>query len=317
MRGLVFLVAAAFLLAGCSAGGSDPVVTAEGNGVDFSDVEVQVSASTGAIRGVVVDEAIRPIAKAKVAVSAAGVNKTGDTDEGGRFAFSGLKPGTYFIRAEHLLYEAVQVSAEVAAGVEPAITKVQMKAKFDQKPFHQQMKFQGFIACGYQAVLLTAPCVTDYSTVACAGGCVPEAHDTLTGIQGDHRAINTTVDAQWQTIVMEMTWEPNGQGTSDEMGMLLSYDQRTASEWFGNVEGPRPLMLRFETGAKHPSSQGTKRPMVEVEGAQDLLILGSIKGSQEDVGVNVNQDFTIIQTNFYNAKPPADWSFIRGDPFPF
>lgn len=315
MRGLAPLVALALLLAGCSSDGTEAVVTEQGS-IDFSDVEVEVSATTGAIRGVVVDDAIRPIAEVKVAVNAAGVNQTGATDGDGRFAFSDLKPGTYFIRAEHLLYETTQVSVEVAAGVEPSITKVLMKAKFDQKPYHQQMKFQGFIACGYQAVLISAPCVTDYTTIACAGGCVPPAHDTLAGAQGDLRALNTTVEAQWQSIVLEMTWEPNGQGTSDQMGMLLSYDQRTASEWFGNVEGANPLLLRFETGEKHPSSQGTKRPMVEPEGAQDLLILGSIKG-ESDVGVNVNQDFTIIQTNFYNAKPPEGWSFIRGDPMPF
>jgi hypothetical protein len=316
MRGLSLLLVAAWLLAGCSSsGGGDSVVTETGT-IDFAGVDVEVSSTTGAIRGVVVDEAIRPIAEAEVAVTSGGMNKTAATDAAGRFAFSDLKPGTYFIRAQHLLYDSVQVSVEVQAGVEPAITKVQMKAKFDQKPFHHQFKFQGFIACGYQAVVVTAPCVTDYTTIACAGGCVPPAHDTLTGIQGDHRAINTTVEAQWQTMVLEMTWEPNGQGTSDEMGMLLSYYGRTASEWFGNTEGARPLLLRFEVGEKHPSSQGTERPMVEPEGAQDLMILASVKG-ENDVGVNVNQDFTIVQTNFYNAKPPEDWSFVRGDPMPF
>src|SRR5688572_21153311 len=70
---------------------------------DFGDLGVAPTDTRGILVGVVVDEAIRPIAEAKVALNAGGgapMEKT--TDAEGRFAYGDLEPGTYFLSASHL-----------------------------------------------------------------------------------------------------------------------------------------------------------------------------------------------------------------------
>lgn len=271
----------------------------------------------GAIRGLVVDVAIHPIANVLVTLTEG--NRTATTDIQGHFSFGDVQPGTHFLRATHLLYHAVQVVVEVRAGDnQPDYSKVQMVPVFTKKPYVEQVRFKGLIECGYSAVIITAPCVTDYSTIACAGGCVKEAHYALVHAQGDQRAFNTTVGADWQTIVIEITFQSNGQGTSDRMGVLMSYYARNAGHWFGSAEGKNPVLLRFEVGERAPSQQGDDRPLVNATGNDDLLILASIATAEgQEAGVGVAQEFEVIQTNFYNAKPPAGWSFVGGSAMPF
>jgi hypothetical protein len=313
MRSVLLAAMAVVLLSGCTTSGSNSPVDPDA----FKGIDVNVSATTGGIRGIVVDQAITPIAKVAVALATPTGNKTATTDAQGRFSFGELQPGTYFLSFKHLLYKPVQSSIEVKAGVDPPITRVQMEALFSAKPYHEQFKFKGIIACGYQGPIITAPCLTDYSTVACNGGCVPQAHDALTHAQGDNRAFGSSVGPNWQTVIVEMVFQSNGQGTSDQMGELISYQNRTAADWFGNAEGTSPILLRLETGVKTDSQQG-EPDTIKAEGQNDLLILGSVKSaSGQEAGVGINQEFQIFQTNFYNAKPPADWSFANGDDFPF
>ncbi|MEK6985126.1 MAG: carboxypeptidase-like regulatory domain-containing protein [Candidatus Thermoplasmatota archaeon] len=308
MRGL--LVATLMLLAGCAAA-NDATLPSET--ADFEDFDGEATATTGIIRGVVVDTTITPIAKALVSISGATKNDV-ETDAQGRFLVEGLEPGTYLLKSTHLLYEDAQTSVEVVANVnEPPVTKLQMEAKFTATPFHTQQKFVGYIACGYQAVLLTAPCVTDYTSILpiCPGGCANELRE----VQGDQRAFPTTVDAGWETIVLELTFEPITQGTADQMGILLSFEMRTASDWYAQVDGPSPVILRVETGVEHETQQGDF-PMVDPNGQADLTMLGSLSSS-EGLGIGIQQKFELIKTDFYNAKPPEGWSFVNGDPFPF
>jgi hypothetical protein len=302
------------LLSGCTASSSKGTATAG----EFDGLQVSVSATTGAIRGIVVDQAIKPIAKATVALNNGNTNKTATTDDQGRFTFSDLPAGTYFLAVKHLLYKATQQSVDVKAGIaDPPITKVQLEALFSGKPYHDQVKFKGIIACGYQAPIITATCIVDYSTIVCAGGCVPQAHDTLNHAEGDNRAFDTSVGPGWQTIVTELVFQSNGQGTTDRMGVLMSFHNRTASDWFGTAEGLSPVLLRLETGVVGPSQQG-KPDMIAPEGRNDLLILASIKDSEgQQTGFGVNQEFQVFQSSFYNAKPAEGWSFAKGDEFPF
>jgi Carboxypeptidase regulatory-like domain len=302
----------AILLSGCSGSGSSATTNDVGQ---FKDKEVKISGTTGAIRGIVVDQAIVPIPKVAVNVGTPTGNKTAETDTQGRFVFSELPAGTYFLTFKHLLYRTVQQSIDVQAGVEPPISRVQMDALFTAKPYHDQVKFKGFIACGYNAATVTAPCVTDYTQVAqpCNGGCAPQ----LRSVQGDNRVLRTKVDANWQTIVLDMTFTPNGNGNTKEMGLLLRWGTGSASEWFGTTDGASPLQLRFETGVTHTSEAGSRQRQVNVSGESDLDILGSITADNGALGASVNQEFLVFHTNFYNAKPPEKWSFAKGDDFPF
>src|SRR5687767_10257567 len=84
-------------LPGGSGGGGDSEDPAAG--VDFDELELEATATTGVIRGIVVDEAIRPVAGAEVGTTlpdGAGARNTTSADDGA-FGFDGLPPGTYFL----------------------------------------------------------------------------------------------------------------------------------------------------------------------------------------------------------------------------
>jgi hypothetical protein len=102
------------------------------------------------------------------------------------------------------------------------------------------------------------------------------------------------------------------------MGLLISYEKRTAGEWYATSEGKSPVLIHLQSGVQDPSEQGDTKLMVDPAGQTDLQILGSIAASEgQEAGVGVNQEFQVFQTNFYNAQPPATWSFANGDEFPF
>jgi hypothetical protein len=309
MRSPILAAVAVLLLSGCVSSGSTSSTTAD----PFSGVTGE--GNTRGIRGIVVDQAIVPVAKVAVTLELAAGNRTATTDAQGRFLFGDLPAGTYFLTFKHLLYKTARSSVELKEGVEPPITRVQLEALFTAKPYHEQFKFKGIIACGYEAVLISAPCVTDYSSISptCPGGCAP----ALRSVQGDNRAFTSSVGPNWQTMVVELLFQSNGQGTSDRMGVLLSYEARTASDWFAVESGTSPVLLRLESGVKHPTQQGEPE-LLDPAGRNDLQLLGSVRSAEgQDAGAGINQEFQVFQTNFYNAKPPEAWSFANGDEFPF
>jgi hypothetical protein len=305
--GRAALILLALVLAGCS-GTSRPTTLPEG-----------VSATTGAIQGIVVDPAIAPIAKVHVTLALpAGGNKTATTDAGGRFSFGDLAPGTYLLAFEHLLYVPTRTVAEVRPGVDPAPTRVQMAPVFTATPYHEQLKYKGSLLCGYGTPATSSICVLDYTQLVCGGGCAPSEHDRLQHLQGDRRSFNLTVGANWATLVLEVAFDPPSAGNAESMLMSLSYTGRTSSESFGSVSGPSPLLLRFETSVKHPTEQGAKRPLINASGESDLyLFLNEASGPNSPVAFAYQQDLQVFETTFYNAKPPEGWSFAKGDEFPF
>jgi hypothetical protein len=92
---LVALLAAA-LLAGCS--GSNPSDKSSTEPT-FDDLGLQATSSTGVIRGVVVDDAIRPVAGATVSLTGESTGETVST-AAGTFGFDALAPGTYFLKVD-------------------------------------------------------------------------------------------------------------------------------------------------------------------------------------------------------------------------
>lgn len=125
------------LLAGCSGGGGGP----EGTGPTPEDVDPG-STVRGAISGVVVDDAIRPIGGAVVTLTSTGANAT--TDEDGQFSFLDLEPGFYAMTAAAPLYLPTQVTADVVAGQATKV-KVQLVPDPTPQPYHITVKHDGFM----------------------------------------------------------------------------------------------------------------------------------------------------------------------------
>jgi hypothetical protein len=299
------------VLAGCADDGSGGDETASTE--DFSDLGVEATDDTGVILGVVVDTSIRPIKDAEVTIVADGTNKTTTTDAEGRFAFGELAPGFYIVSAKHLLYAPAQTQAEVVAGEDqPRVTRLLLERLFAQDPYMgPPIKFEGFIQCGYEIQGISSLCFNDYETLL-----VPDIPPTLKEVF-DNRGYVTQVEANWQTLIFELTWKPSAQGTSEEMFVLVSFWNRTASDWYGQEGGSNPVLIRFETGEVHPTADD-EDPMIPPEGHPDLYAYGGIaRPSSQPAAIGFSQTFTIYQNSFFFGKPPEGWSFVNGDEDPF
>lgn len=142
VRPLALLAVLGLLLAGCSdkAPVDDGLRLPDGSTVPLDGSGT--SATTGAIAGVVVDEAIRPVPGALV--SAIGVDATATTDDSGVFHLGDLAPGflAFTVGADGFL--AIQASAEVVAG-KVVQSKVQLVRDTSPQPYHQTYALDGLM----------------------------------------------------------------------------------------------------------------------------------------------------------------------------
>src|SRR5688572_6819746 len=156
MRWLPSLLVAA-LLAGCSSPPSDGPEPAEP--ADFEELDLVATSTTGVIRGVVVDVAIRPVANASITLTPG--DQTTRSTATGTFGFESLEPGTYFLKVEKIGYNSTQTSTEVAAGVaEPEIVKVLLTSVPGTQPYVEVLTFTAFITCGVAVVVSSVGCNT-------------------------------------------------------------------------------------------------------------------------------------------------------------
>lgn len=318
------------LLAGCG----DKASTDDTRTGNFDDLDVEATATTGVIRGVVVDERIVPVAGATIQLGGATEQKETTSDDQGRFGFEDLAPGTYFLTAKHLLYTEVQTTVEVVAGdSEPPVTKVLLVRRFSQDPFHEEHAHNGFIQCNQAGIAYgSAPCVTDFSSLAIgyvppgnrpcqpgvrccnAAGCFPE----LRQLQDEERGFTVTLNPGWQALVWEMTWKESSD-TFDNLGLTVSYNvtERCACHNYASLGGPSPFRLQIDLGVDHEDSNGNEPELIPPEGLPAMYYFVGTRQTSNAPAVAVNQQFQLFGNFFFYGVPPEGWSFVNGDPYPF
>jgi hypothetical protein len=325
---LVSILLVMVTLAGCSDKAGK--ATADPDDVDFGEVPVEVTEDTGAIRGVVLNDAIVPVAGAFVQVLGSPLNAT--TDSQGRFVFSKVVPGTYFLAVSKDLHQATQTQVNVVAGAkEPPILKVQLVRDYPQDPYMAApIEMVGFFTCtqaggivwGYSSSpchMFTVPQLGPQDTCASAGVCLDQT-----------RVFHANVGPGWQTMVFEMTWEASATGTSEKLGMTVSenYDTRSASHIFASYGSGDPVLFRLEVGEPGPLASGPSgdKQMVPPEGMQDMSMFMSVRQPdpicvatvcRAPPALAVDQEFRAWVTQFYYAPAPEGWSFMAGSPDPF
>ncbi len=140
----------ALALAGCSGGGGD-----DGPQLDVTD-------TTGGIRGVVVDLAVTPVEGATVALN---TGATATTAADGLFTFTGLAPGEYFLTTQKIGYIGSQATALVVAGIpDPPIVKVVLERIVGFNPYVETFKMAGFYECAFALPVITDGCDFAYRT---------------------------------------------------------------------------------------------------------------------------------------------------------
>lgn len=156
----------AIALAGCAGGGGgdqpDPA-----QDIDFDGLGLQATGTTGIIRGVVVDAAVRPVGAATIDLRGADKTLQATSTAEGAFGFDALPPGDYFLTASKPGYLETQQSTNVVAGVaEPPIVKILLEADPAARPYVEANLLAGFMECSVRPMFIALQCgFTDASEV--------------------------------------------------------------------------------------------------------------------------------------------------------
>jgi hypothetical protein len=316
MRVPLALVAVLVVLAGCTGTPADPASDAEE--AAFDDLGLAATSTTGLIRGVVVDEAIRPLAGASIeARGPAGEELSATSGEVGAFGFDGLPPGTYFLKVRKLGYHEVQQSAEVVAGVaEPAIAKVVLPADAAGIPFAVTLTWDGFVQCSTDVVAACAGPDAG-SQIACSattGGQppvppspVPVCMGNVTGEDFDEWY---QVDGVPTYLQVEMAWE-----TTQTVSQTFSINVRAAERetYLGGfyefsidgASGPSPLTVKVDAEDIEDAEVGNRTGLITA------VFSGAAENNPTGIGgFVVQQRFSVFITLFYGYQPPEDWTFV-------
>lgn len=272
----------AALLAGCS---DDP--TPEGPEVICDDCGT-VTATTGVIRGVVVDQAIIPIEG--VTVRIASVDLETQTDADGVFFFDDLEPGTYFLEVSKPGYDSVQASVEVQAGVEPSIQRIQIAFQPGAQPYYEILPFRGHLQCNVVAYQFFMPCT------------IP-----LVGPVGDDD--------------YENEWDFTQDADHVQAVLVWKATQSFGTELYLNIYEPGDYDIVAWGGGLSPVVVDANATQLAPINAADKLAI-EVSGNGESVvdnqaGVAVDQGFEVYAVVFYNFVPDEGYNYYEdGEPTP-
>ena len=279
MRWLVGVLLAASVLAGCAGGEGDPEA-GKGPGSDpFAGLteDVDVASGKGAIVGVVVDAAIRPLSNATVELTSMGLNSS--TDGEGRFVINDLEPGTYFLQATARRHASTQVSVEVLAG-EATPVRILLVALETAEPYHTVLHFAGhadpWLGFGSFAVEVIAPGTLGCT---CAWNITPDP-----GVVGfTFEAIGTNdIDYSASPVYGNLYWEFVGDALGENQDIRSSH-------------GSFPL---YETFERDSFANETTTWLARIT---------------PGLFVHANMDFDLYLTVWYHEPQPEGWSFVAGD----
>lgn len=314
-------------LAGC---GGKKIETTDSPEPTFG---VKATATTGIIRGVVVDQAVHPIGAAKVLVNVQGKPPlTTNTTKEGLFGFQGLAPGTYFVTATKLGFSSAQTSVEVQAGVdEPKAIKLQLTADPSQLPYVEIYHFEGFVECSVSAIYLgAAACAVPN---AFCGPLDPVPASGPCNVTKDNFLASYTPSGNMSFAQSEMVWTST-QASGDIMNLEYAvpptpYVQNgssspvtvkaNASILKANVNADSPnLIVRVFAGGVSGTNPGDfPDPSSATCTAGVFCVCTGPDGSCQvgGAGVTFEQKIDIYTVLFYGFRPPTDYSFVKdGEP---
>lgn len=280
---LVALMAPAMALAGCSDGGGP-----ERGPEDLPDAydDIVTSQDKGAIVGIVVNEAIVPLAGVKVSLQ--GVGDEALTDDQGAFLFNDLEPGTYFLLASKLGYQPAQASAEAHAGdAEPPLVRIQLIADPQNLPYATTEVWEGFVSCA---------ATVGADGVASAGGHIC---DESVGSRYIHEF--AFADGRFPDYVQdELVWD-NTQPLGDQLSP--GYYRGGVTDW-KSATGTSPVLL---------SATGDELRAEEAERGENLtsVVVRVFPGTDTGAVATYNQAFVIYHTTFYGFEPRDGWRFTE------
>jgi hypothetical protein len=291
---LVALAATAALLAGCSSGPAKPAAAPD---TDFTDLDLAATSTTGLVRGIVVDQAIRPVAAATVTLTPGG--RAAQTTAEGTFGFDGLEPGTYFLHASKTGYNATQTATDVVAGVaEPPVVKVLMAQNPATTPYVEALTFNGFLSLGAAVV------ATSIGTTI-----LPQTAQAL----GDASIWTVTYSVLPLWAQGELVWEQN----QPAGGELIWEMTDTSNTHYGYRETTvSPALAYWNTTTLAEHNETTLDPGQGIAyrffgGPHPLCTTPPPAPNNFGCGLTFQQRADAYIHSFYNFVPPEGWRFTK------
>ncbi|MEA3137822.1 MAG: Carboxypeptidase regulatory-like domain [Thermoplasmata archaeon] len=319
MRGPVVVVVG-ILLSGCAADSQQ--------GAD----DLALEGSAGVLAGLVVDDAIRPVAGAAINVTGQGASLNTTSDDRGQFRLEGLAPGAYLVRASKEFYSGHEQAVIVETGVdEPELVRFQLVFEASSVPFATVYKYEGFHECGLNFIRVCSNINIATWIVICGstGGAV-----CVGNVTGDRSLFFQRIDGTPSFIQAELFWEAtldSGRALSLVIGGGNESELNSGfASGYNYTEGESPLMLRITNHEGEASwcyqnvddcevpetlnytrigSERTLLGQVDAGPTQEVGGCGTISPCQ--LGASVQQKFTMITTVFYGYEPPDDWRFTE------
>jgi hypothetical protein len=308
--GVLLLASVAF--AGC-ASRAGPVAN------PIQDVHVAATATTGVIRGIVVDTAIHPLAGARLTLKVGERMMETNSSALGGFGFAGLPAGTYFVEAHKRGYVSSRTGVDVQAGVsDPPVTKIALESNPSDKPYVEAFLFKGFLECG-----VTSPAVGVAVCFALNG--------VNKSLSADNTQVHYTFAPNVSWVQSEMIWTPTNPAGAD-LNLWHSYTCPGQTLYCDHgPRGPSPLLVTDNAtwihtlGLDQPGGQLYMRVFsAELDGthppppADHVCAPDPALGGQVCVGgtgLALEQDFNIYTHAFHGFVPPDGYRFSKdGDP---
>ncbi len=276
MRLWIVSLLLAATLAGCADDASEqPAGMQLGDGSTVHLDDVKTRDGYGAVSGVVVDEAIRPIEGAVITYSG-GPEVISGPD--GRFVLNDLSPGLLVLSAQADGHEASQASATIVEG-EVAIVKIMLMTDRSPQPYHTTYKFDAFVDGSVG--------LANWGVDLFAGDIVPTCQC----------AFNFSVDQAPAGFVLEAVWEDS-----------ISGKPTGPTEYYFSLISDEPFELdtTYVTNPAHWVVDGSVFPAE----ARDY----TVSLYPDDVWPAYNQNYEIFVTVFYLEPPAAGWSALDPSP---
>jgi hypothetical protein len=293
MKGSAVAVLAALMLAGCAADAppaAEPVA-------DFTELDLAPTATTGIIRGIVVDDAIRPIGGVTVTLQTESGPRESKSTEDGVFGYDGLPGGTYFLTAAKPGYVGAQASTDVVPGAaEPPITKILLVLDPATTPYVTSIVWNGFIECSLRAGV--PPGTTGTGVNAC------------NDVANQDVNFPVTIEGVPDLIQGELVWTDTqslGSGLSFVVGPHSCVDVK-----WNRADGPSTLILPLAKADLEDEDD-----FIDDSGLCYRVFSWTADESSNLAGLVLSQRFDAYFHIFYNFLPPEGWKFsVDGEPVP-
>lgn len=233
------------------------------------------------VSGVVVSEAIVPLANASLLLEPG--SRTATTDSSGAFAFADVPAGAYTLQATLEGFQAAQVSLQVQDGSAPPV-KLVLQADARTACFVESYAFDGFLEWSFN----------------------------LGGLRGSNSlSPNYTIGQRAPDFIQsEMVWQSTqALGTSLSLSAIAN-DGGVSVPVIAEASGPSPLLLALRTEDIQAAKLGP-----------DILLDYTAFAGEEPVaadmgaGVALSQPYRLVTHMFYGYTPPDGWRFTAdGEP---